>query len=113
MTTLKPFLIFIPSLLFLIAILGGVTAALNSITCRFMVIGMDSDLLYPLHEQEEVRTAFLVLLIFRFFSSPWLAFRPHAFLPLFRILLSHFPLLKPPHALYPALSCTPHYPLHF
>ena len=34
---------------------GGVQAALKSIKCRFMVIGMDSDLLYPLHEQEEVR----------------------------------------------------------
>ena len=33
---------------------GGVFAALQSIKCRFMVIGMDSDLLYPLHEQEEV-----------------------------------------------------------
>ena len=33
---------------------GGVYAALQSIKCRFMVIGMDSDLLYPLHEQEEV-----------------------------------------------------------
>ena len=33
---------------------GGVTAALNSIKCRYMVMGIDSDLLYPLHEQEEL-----------------------------------------------------------
>jgi homoserine acetyltransferase len=30
---------------------GGVEAALKSIKCKCMVIGMDSDLLYPMHEQ--------------------------------------------------------------
>ena len=33
---------------------GGVAAGLRTITCPFMVMGIDSDLLYPLHEQEEL-----------------------------------------------------------
>eukprot|EP00596_Hydrurales_sp_CCMP1899_P007200 CAMPEP_0119037556 /NCGR_PEP_ID=MMETSP1177-20130426/5989_1 /TAXON_ID=2985 /ORGANISM="Ochromonas sp, Strain CCMP1899" /LENGTH=374 /DNA_ID=CAMNT_0006999001 /DNA_START=312 /DNA_END=1436 /DNA_ORIENTATION=- len=33
---------------------GGVEVALKSIKCKCMVIGMDSDLLYPMHEQEEL-----------------------------------------------------------
>lgn len=61
MRTNKLFFTFSNNILFLhilwrTARTGGVTAALNSITCRYMVIGMDSDLLYPLFEQEEVRT---------------------------------------------------------
>lgn len=44
---------------------GGVQAALKSIKCPFMVIGMDSDLLYPLHEQEEVRTYVFMTLPYR------------------------------------------------
>jgi homoserine O-acetyltransferase len=31
---------------------GGIEAALGGIGCRMMVMGIDSDLLYPLHEQE-------------------------------------------------------------
>lgn len=33
---------------------GGVAAALASVTARVLVVGIDSDLLYPLYEQEEL-----------------------------------------------------------
>jgi homoserine O-acetyltransferase len=33
---------------------GGIAAALGGIKCPYMVIGMDSDLLYPVSEQEEL-----------------------------------------------------------
>jgi len=33
---------------------GGVTTALSTITCPTLIIGIDSDVLYPLYEQEEL-----------------------------------------------------------
>ena len=36
---------------------GGVAAALGGVRCPYLVMGIDSDLLYPLHEQEELAQA--------------------------------------------------------
>jgi len=48
---------------------GGVDAALKSIQGKLMVMGIDSDLLYPLHEQEEIAAAVGAKCQFRVISS--------------------------------------------